>query len=238
MIHWLIQHAETHPDLALGVPPADLLSAQEHAVFDALKTAKRRHDWLLGRWTAKHLVQQVLWQQGDDVLLSAVSVLAAPDGAPQLDNQQLPALDRMSISISHSQQTGFCAAVTQTAWPLGADIERIEPRSPGFVAGYFTEEEQARVAQTAPLLRPMLATAVWSAKESALKAIRQGLRLDTRCVACLLAPVAVPPLDWVPFEIEWDARYLGSLAGTTMPTLTGWWRTQGDFVLTLAARAI
>ena len=72
---------------------------------------------------------------------------------------------------------------------LGCDLEVIEPHSDAFIADYFATEEQALVARAAPADRPWLVTLLWSAKESALKALRAGLRLDTRRVIVTLVDV-------------------------------------------------
>jgi 4'-phosphopantetheinyl transferase len=59
----------------------------------------------------------------------------------------------------------------------------IELRSDAFVADYFTAEEQPLVARaSSPVDGLRLLAPVSSGKESALKALREGLRLDTRCV--------------------------------------------------------
>lgn len=236
MIHWLTQAATAHPDLARGVPPPGLLGSRETAVFDSLKTDKRRRDWLLGRWTAKHLVQQAVRTCSRQTLpLDGIAILAGSDGAPQVHMRQLPIGScPISISLSHSNGTAFCAALTRLDWPLGADIERIAPRTAEFQAQYFTPAEQALLEAVAPPeLQATWATAVWSAKESALKAIHEGLKLDARSVTCLLRPQTRPPLDWTAFTIEWDA-----VRAPDAPLLSGWWRVEGDFVLTMAAQAL
>ena len=64
----------------------------------------------------------------------------------------------------------------------GCDVERIERRDPGFVRDYFTPEEVLVVAACPEDERDLVTTLLWSAKESALKALRQGLRRDTRSV--------------------------------------------------------
>jgi 4'-phosphopantetheinyl transferase len=234
MIHWLTQTAAAHPDLAVGVPPPGVLSDRETAVFDALKTDKRRRDWLLGRWTAKHLVQQAVREcSGQTMPLDGISVLAGSDGAPQVHMRRLPLGScPVSLSISHSNGTAFCAAVTRPGWPIGADIERIEPRRAEFVAQYFTAAEQALIETITPALRPTWTTAVWSAKEAALKAIHQGLKVDARSVSCLLPAQPEPPRDWVPFTIEWDKQRV-QLA----PPLDGWWRVDNGYVLTAASKS-
>ena len=233
MIHWLIQTATAHPDLLRGVPPPDLLSAEETAVFSSLEIAKRRQDWLLGRWTAKQLLHEVIRQQsGQTVPLDAMSILAGEDGAPAVHFGSQFAMHnaQFTISISHSHDTAYCAAVQRPDWPLGADLEWIESRSPRFAADYCTDKEQAFLTQVPPKLRDLQVTALWSAKEAALKAVRQGLRFDTRYVECRFELVEKAPQEWVPFHICWRHRS----EDMPLPQLQGWWMAADHYVLTLA----
>jgi hypothetical protein len=71
-------------------------------------------------------------------------------------------------------------------------FHQVEARSEGFIADYLSADEQALVARTSPAERSALVTLFWSAKESALKALRTGLRLDTRCVTVELHDSAQP----------------------------------------------
>jgi len=230
MIHWLIQTQAAHPDLARGVPPVGLLSAVETAVFAKLKSEKRRRDWLLGRWTAKQLIQTVVWQEkGEEIAFVDFSVLAGADGAPEV-HCQLPIDDcQLTISISHAHETAFCVVVQRSSWPLGADIEWVEPRSDNFVADYFTVTEQEMIAQVDLDKRDLLITAVWSAKEAALKAIHQGLKVDTRCVSCL-PNLTMTDDGWMPIVVQWDSRRIQNA-----PSLNSWWRQHKNFVLTITA---
>ncbi len=103
----------------------------------------------------------------------------------------------------------------------------IEPRSDAFVSDYFTDKEQELVARSAQDERFLMIAALWSAKESTLKALREGLRIDPRQVAVELQ---ANPGD-------------GSSAGGWRPLLTsyqqqtfhGWWRRDNNFVLTLVS---
>lgn len=233
MIHWLIQKATAHPDLLRGVPPASLLSAEETAVFNDLKILKRRQDWLLGRWTTKQLLQEVIRQELDQTVpFSGMSILASEDGAPHVyfDSQFADYNGKFTISISHSHNTAFCAAVKKPDWPMGADMEWIESRSPRFAVDYFTDNEQAFLASVPFKLVDMQVTALWSAKEAALKAVRQGLRFDTRNVECRFEVVKNTPQEWAPFDIRWNQQ----TADMSLPRLSGWWMAADDYVLTLA----
>lgn len=237
MIRWLVQSVNVHPDLARGVPPVGLLSAGEQARFAGLKNDKRRRDWLLGRWTAKKLVQRVAWESSGSVVpLDQLIVSNDADGVPIVDCQLSIVNYQLNISISHSNGHALCAVVEDRV--IGADIERIEKRADGFAEDYFTEEELERIAycvlRVPPVdmqyaLRDMLVTAIWSAKEAVLKALHVGLRVDTRSVRCLLAPTGNRPWEWMPFTIELDEQGLNRAA----PALAGWWRTLDEYVLTL-----
>jgi 4'-phosphopantetheinyl transferase len=258
MIHWLVQSANSYPDSPDGVVLDGVLHPREQAKFATLKTEKRRQDWLLGRWTAKQLIGAVVAQEtGEKLPLDAIEVRNGAMGEPIVNCElgivngerfaiqaQSPILRQaqdkvsnlqslISLSISHSHAHAFCALVEKPDWPLGADIEQIEGRSAEFVADYFTKEEQMLVNQASEEMRDVAITAVWSAKEAALKALHLGLTVDTQSVACLIEPVgAKRPLTWTPFTIHCDNTRLPQPA----PPLTGWWRTYKNFVLTLVVQ--
>ncbi len=216
------------PATALPADAAMLLSPAEAATYAALKVPKRRSDWLLGRFTAKQLVAAHLEKtQGSAPALNEIVIAADADGAPfaSLAGERLP----VSLSISHSHATAFCALL-ETEWheSVGCDIEYIEPRDVSFLRDYFTDAEQA-----AALAWPepdAATTLLWSAKEAVLKALREGLRIDTRQVQIAL-PAALGD-DWTPFSITLQAEVAERFPGT----YAGWARRHGDFVLTLALR--
>jgi 4'-phosphopantetheinyl transferase len=224
MIAWLIQSACDLPAL----PASAWLSSPERERLAAFKLAKRRDEWLLGRWTAKRLAQTVLAAAGHQLELAEIVVVPAADGAPELCFAAQPSALRTqpSLTISHSAGRAFCA-LGPAGLALGADLERIAPRHPAFVGDYFTPEELALLA-TAPLLHETLVTAIWSAKESVLKALRLGLRVDTRRVICLPQPA-----DLARARSAWASLHAAAPTLTTM-ALSVWWRLDGDDVLTLA----
>ena len=232
MIHWLLQSSSDHPDLARGVAPAGLLSESEQDRLAALKIDKRRRDWLLGRWTAKRLIQSYVERQtGLRLPLTALVIEPEPGGAPRLiaasPYHWLPAIRDLHISISHSGDRAFCALVENRN--IGADIERIEPRDRQFVEDYFCADEILQVRQAPDVQNQTMIAAIWSAKEAALKALRLGLTVDTRSVSCFI-PALGHADDWVAFDIVHDRRLLKL---SDAPSLTGWWRRMDDFVLTV-----
>ncbi len=227
MLLHLQQSLAAHPALVEGQAPLGLLHPSEQAQLDAFRVVKRRRDWLLGRWTAKHLVQQYLAQTlgGETPPLRAILIVAAADGSPQvildpqyaISNLQSP----ISISISHSGDRAFCALTDEPEARVGADIERVEPRETGFVDQFFTPDEIAAISAAPPNLSDTLITAIWSAKEAVLKALRVGLRADTRHVRCEFPDVQAYSPDWAPFQVELQAPHLSLSHGAR---LIGWWR--------------
>jgi 4'-phosphopantetheinyl transferase len=212
----------------------DWLSPDEGGLLNRMRFAKRRADWRLGRWTAKRAVTAYLHLPGDPRALREIEVRSAPSGAPELFLAHRPA--EVTISISHRASTAVCAIAMRGA-QLGCDLELIEPRGASFVADYLTSEEQELISHAPQEDQPRLVTLLWSAKESALKALRQGLRLDTRCVA-------------VTFDTRTDCEHGADRfrQATDLPRwqpllvryaeaeiLHGWWRSAGCLVRTLVA---
>lgn len=235
LIRWLVESTEPSAALETLEQPSVFLCEIEEAIYETLKSEKRRRDWLLGRRTAKRLLRGLAadWA-GRDVRMPSIIIATRPDGSPGV-RWDVPdgSLPEVSLSISHSHSHAFCAVVAAADFPLGADIEIIEPRPPGFAADYFTGAERALVERVSDAFRPTLETAIWSAKEAAFKAIRSGLTVDTRNVSCLIRDATTPD-DWTPFDVVWE------LAAPGLPALGGWWRVWQEpdgqsCVMTLAA---
>jgi 4'-phosphopantetheinyl transferase len=211
---WLMQ-------TAADIPRADAwLSAAERAHLATLTVVRRRLDWRLGRWTAKCAVARI--DGRPELTLARIAIIATESGAPLalLDSTPAP----YTISIGHAAGRALCV-VGPPAVALGCDIERLEPRSDAFVADYFTAAERAVVEQAASDDRASLVTLIWSAKEAALKALREGLRLDTREVE--VEPAAAPPVQgWCPLVIAHTPSGM---------RFEGWWRDAGGLVATVAA---
>ena len=211
-LYWVRQRLA---DVALG---DDWLAAAEHAHLATLRVPKRRADWRLGRWTSKRVVTRL----AGDGELRRIAILADADGAPAAwrDGVRLP----LTVSISHAAGHGFCVAAPVPC-ALGCDIEAVAERSAAFVRDYFTPAEQAALAGADACQRAAVATLLWSAKEAALKALREGLRLDTRALEVTLQSGA--PLD------AWQAMTV--VFRDANQRFAGWWRREDDVVLTVAS---
>jgi 4'-phosphopantetheinyl transferase len=171
-VFWLEQSEAELPDRN------EWLSREEASCLARLRFAKRRQDWLLGRWTAKRAVATCLGLADAVNVLAQVEIRAAPSGQPEayLHGRRVG----VCLSLSHSGGKALCAIGPESA-AVGCDLERIETRSDSFIADYFTSQEQEKIL-AASAERDRIATLLWSAKESALKALGEGLRLDTRAV--------------------------------------------------------
>lgn len=215
-VYWLEQ---TESD----VPPTnEWLSDEETVTLNRLHFAKRRADWRLGRWTAKHAAASFLKLAADSEALASIEIRPAVSGAPEAFVANAPA--PLVISLSHRDGTALCA-ISTSGVDLGCDLEIIEPRSEAFVADYFAPEEQVLVARASPLERIRLVALVWSAKESALKALREGLRLDTRSVIVSLG-------DGSGDRTCWSALQVRCATGQIFP---GWYRNTNSVVRTVVA---
>lgn len=212
----------------LSQKPADIpiteewLSDGERKHFADLSSPKRRNDWRLGRWTAKRLVTSFLGTPASVSHLAELEIRPASDGAPEvfLGGMAVP----VSLSISHSNNTSLCA-VGRSPLTVGCDIESVVPRDPVFVQDYFTAEEIELLRQAPQARQDALITLIWSAKESALKVLREGLRLDTRSVVVSINPD--------PQRQGWDSLAVRCIGPAR--TFSGWWRILGDHVLCVVA---
>jgi len=210
---------------------ADWLSPHERERIAGMRIAKRRQDWRLGRWTAKNAVAAFLELPVNPSTLAAIEIRPADSGAPQVVFKNEPAA--ISISISHRDGCAACA-IASAGTVLGCDLEVVEPRCDAFVTDYFTPEERELVTQTPEAERFRILALLWSAKESTLKALRSGLRLDTRCVAVELGVDSAAPFPlresslsgaWHPLR----TRYLDE------QVFHGWWQVSGEIVRTMVS---
>jgi 4'-phosphopantetheinyl transferase len=225
---WLARSGQDLPAAGPGV--SGWLSAAEQERLGRLRFPKRRSEFLLRRWTAKHAVLVALGEAGGPVpALSQVAVLNRASGAPYVLVDGAP----LGVDVSVTDRAGWAVClVGDGPDAVGVDLELVEARSEAFVTDFLTAGEASRVrglpVGTGPGGRAELVDVVWSAKESALKVLRTGLRTDTRAVEVTLGdgrPVG-PDGGWRPLAV----RHV-----PTGQVLPGWWRRDGDFVVTTAS---
>lgn len=214
-VYWLEQ---TEADVPAGT---EWLGAGEAERLAGLRFPKRRADWRLGRWTAKHAVAAYLREPADPRALSRIEIRAAPSGAPEafLDNNPAP----VAISLSHRDGIALCT-VGSAGVTLGCDLEVVEPRCEAFTEDYFNSEELAALREVRPApARYQLITLLWSGKESLLKALGEGLRLDTRSVTVSINDTEDAFRDWRPLQARENSSRV----------YAGWWRQTAHLVRTI-----
>jgi len=198
------------------------LSAAEQQRLSAMHVPKRHSDWRLGRWTAKQTVVRWLGLPVEThAALAKIEIRAVASGAPAVFMCNSP----LNIALSISHRDGVCiCAVAPANVDLGCDVETIEPRSDSFIADYFTVHEQYTIANSPASDRMCLVSLIWSAKESALKALKEGLRADTRGVQVLVEDSGEQNRYWSPLQVAAEGRLF-----------RGWWKSDGSSVYTFAA---
>ena len=204
----------------------DWLGPHEAACLAAMRFLNRRSDWRLGRWTAKQALATCLNLSTNLSDLANLEIRAASSGAPEVFIDSQPA--RIAISLSHRAGTAMCTVGAPNS-NFGCDLEMVEARRSAFVEDYFTPDEQALIADISLPERSLLLALLWSAKESALKALRVGLRLDTRSMSVKPSRVshalAADLTVWHPLSIRYSSTQ----------TFSGWWRLEADLVRTVVS---
>lgn len=212
-VYWLGQNEADVP------ATNDWLSPGELHHLDTLRFLKRRMEWRLGRWTAKASFVAFREFAADIDALANIEIRPAPSGAPSVFIAN-DAAD-VTISISHRSGRAICA-IAGAGVKLGCDLELVEPHSQAFIEDYLTYEEQLQVANASTEDRDRLVALFWSAKESVLKAMQVGLRVDTRCVTV--------QADEHQLVGRWTSLRAHSTAGHGFQ---GWWRQTEGYLQTL-----
>lgn len=200
-----------------GEPPASdsWLSERDRLRLGSMRYTKRYEEARLSRWTAQRAVALFTGLEDDEDGIGQVSMSNAPDGSPRASTPR-----GLPISVSSTDRAGWAVTtIAEGDRPIGCDLEIAEPRSRLFVRDYFTPAEQRLVA-TSTEAPELVANLIWSAKESALKVLRTGLRRDTRTVEVSLGTQMAE--GWSDLGVVCD--------GVRFP---GWWRGFGHFLLTV-----
>lgn len=199
------------------------LSDLERSWAARMRFPKRRQEFLVARWTLKQAVAQALGLPVDAASLARIEARHASDGAPELYVDGAAAA--YDVTLTDRAGWAVCLLAPVGSAP-GCDLELVEPRSAAFVQDYLTPAEQETFRAAADHGGgDLVANLLWSAKESALKVLRTGLRRDTRSVEVTL--------DAFADEGVWSPLVVRTAEGESFD---GWWRRSGPFLLTTCAR--
>jgi len=218
VIQWLARGMGDVPSSGEWLAPA------ESARLAGLRFPKRRSELRLSRWTAKLALAAALGLDDDAGALAGIEIRPAEMGAPIAFVREQPA--PVAVSLTGRADWAVCV-VAPSGLAVGCDLELVEPRTDRFARDWLTPAEQDLVSGAASGdEEQVLANLVWSAKESALKALRTGLRRSTRSVEVEVVDRA-GHRRWARFGVRAEEGL----------SFHGWWRRYGDFLLTCAAGA-
>ena len=197
----------------------DRLSEPERRQLEGMRFPARRGDWLAGRLAIRQLFA------GLGYPLEGIEIANEPSGAPfarrVASGERLPGC----LSISHRQGHALCAYTPHKGVGIGADLERVEPRSEAFCRDYFTEDERFGAEGWEDETRARWFNLLWSLKESCMKAAKRGLRIDA-----LDLQVEVEGFEW-PLPAGWKPARAQNLRTGERFSLA--WELRGESLLTL-----
>jgi 4'-phosphopantetheinyl transferase len=212
---WLLLPQQAVPD------DDDWLSPLEREVLSRLRFEARRRDWRLGRWAAREALRRGPEAWLDGTPLARIAIVSDADGAPHVVRPRGP--EPCAISLSHRDGRALVAIAGPDA-RVGCDLERIEPRSDAFLRDYFTAAEGRLLEERGAGERDRSANLIWCAKESAVKVLGTGWRVDTRSVE--VQQIGEPGPGWRPLRVRRDGLD---------PPLEGWWRQEGELLASVLA---
>jgi 4'-phosphopantetheinyl transferase len=208
-VSWL----EIEADRLSGFAEADLvaiLSPVERERLEGMRFPKRREEWLQGRYAAKKLLRSALTNQLAGIGDANLTIGNRDSGEPFVIVEGWGELAG-SISISHRGGYAAAAWCPDPGCRVGIDLELVEGRHPAFLEDYYSFNEIEFARHLVPQEQDLWITMAWSAKESILKALGLGLRLDLRRIEVF--PISFPVSDgkWQPLCFTTDITPAGAL---------------------------
>lgn len=155
-----------------------LLTEQERMLWRAhARDEQRKKEWLLGRIAAKEAVRRLVAKHtGVSLLPQDVEVVYEGQGRPVLSPMFVQVIGWAPwVSIAHSNGHAIAVAIN-SEFPIGVDLQTIEPRDREFLEFAFSPDEQRIFEQATPKDRDRLAAQLWSAKEALAKAMGTGFQ--------------------------------------------------------------
>lgn len=141
------------------------LSVAERERKARFRSAEDRLRFGLTRSALRHVLAEITGQAPDSIVLAT-----GPKGKPRLADAERP-----YFNVSHSGSRAL-VAVSQLR-PIGVDIERIREISDllGLAEAFFSPREAQLLVGLPPHQRESAFYAIWTGKESILKALGSGL---------------------------------------------------------------
>jgi len=224
VIYWLMDEAGPEGAGLISDSVDGRLSVEEWNRLRQMRFPKRRREWLSGRLAAKKLIAMCVPGM-ENVPFAKITIANSATGAPyaRTADKILP----IQLSISHREGWAAASVSLNSGISQGIDLEWVEDHPLSFYEDFFTADEVRILKNYGVEQRAWAGSLIWSAKEAVLKALGQGLSVDTRAVEVL--HIAENPMDgWGNVELR--------VANINEEHWFGFWRNQGQHVLTLAVR--
>ncbi len=145
-----------------------ILSQREQEQYKAIKSEKRKLDYLSGIIAAKEL----LCREKKGRTFLDFEIRKEQKGRPYVYDLKSKKRLPMHLSISHSN--GLAVAMVSDK-PVGLDLEKIEERAEAFYREAFTDKEQTLISYN-----NKKGTQYWTIKEAISKALGEGLHLNLK----------------------------------------------------------
>ena len=204
-----------YPDVFRDGTEAGFLTERERKLLASAEVRSRRQAWVLGRLTAKELVQRYC-DETAGIIPGArqISVVRDANGVPivELEGGAGGAIQGpIGVSLAYCDNYAF-AAVRNTSGghAFAVTMDRVEPQYPFFEDDKLTEDEVARVRLEDVTTQDRLLTTFWSLK----KAVHKALGEASGDWANLLEVIAVKAGGEA--EIRYDPALFG---GDATPTV-------------------
>ncbi|MFC1844912.1 4'-phosphopantetheinyl transferase superfamily protein [Thermodesulfobacteriota bacterium] len=150
------------------------LSGEELVQLSKFASAKRKREWLGGRFAAKYAAARLLEQvksQNNDMTWFGYVIMADKNGRPFLSTNKGNPANTCDISISHS--ASMAAAMAVNKGYCGVDIQKVTPQVIKVSSRFCTNKEKKILLDFFPVESEKQAaplTKLWAAKEALRKA--------------------------------------------------------------------
>ena len=150
------------------------LSREELFQYSKFASAKRKGEWLGGRFAAKYVTARLLEytnSQENDIEWNTHAIMTDKNGRPYLSANQKKQEQSFDISISHS--ASMAAAMAVNKGYCGIDIQQVTPRVIKVSSRFCTHVEKKILQDSFPAgpdKQAVPLTKLWAAKEALRKA--------------------------------------------------------------------
>lgn len=168
------------------------ISAEEEACMGSFGSEKRCQEFLAGRAAARQVLADVL-----DTSPARVPLRRGDDEGVDVG------VGDWHVSIAHS---GLHALAVCAQYPVGVDLEHIQPRDPAIARFLFAPADQG-IIETLPYDHDTALILCWSLKEAVLKARRSGFRASPKDIQLEVQPDSGAAVAEVQGGERWFLHY-------------------------------